>query len=89
MARFIVADLTDPSSIPHELATIVPHLRSTPVQPLRLRGSGGDHMFEDFQRAYTGALRIHKCEDGRSLISALPEIIAPADKIAEELRSRS
>src|SRR5262245_13472054 len=33
LARFIIADLTDPSSIPHELATIVPHLRSTPIQP--------------------------------------------------------
>ena len=30
MARFIIADLTDPSSIPHELATIVPSLRTTP-----------------------------------------------------------
>jgi hypothetical protein len=88
MARFIVADLTDPSSIPHELATIVPHLRSTPVQQLRLRGSGGDNMFEDFQRAYTWVLKTHEYEDGRSLISALPGLIAPADKMADELRSR-
>ena len=39
MARFIIADLTDPSSIPHELATIVPFLRTTPVLPLKLAGS--------------------------------------------------
>jgi hypothetical protein len=63
MARFIVADLTDPSSIPHELATIVPHLRSTPVPPLRLRGSGGYNMFEDFQRAYTWVLKTHEYSD--------------------------
>jgi hypothetical protein len=87
MARFIIADLTDPSSIPHELATIVPFLRTTPVLPLRLAGSGGYSMFEDFQRAYTWVLKTHEYEDGRSLILALPEIIAPADKMADELRS--
>jgi hypothetical protein len=52
MARFVIADLTDPSSIPHELATIVPFLRTTPMLPLRLTGSGGYSMFEDLQRSY-------------------------------------
>jgi Pentapeptide repeats (8 copies) len=33
MARFIIADMTDPSSIPKELEAIVPHL-AVPVQPL-------------------------------------------------------
>ena len=47
LARFIVADLTDPSSIPHELATIVPNLRTTPVVPLRSEGSTGYGMFDD------------------------------------------
>jgi hypothetical protein len=89
MARFIIADLTDPSSIPHELTTIVPFLRTTPVLPLRLAGSGGYSMFEDFQRAYTWVLKTHEYKDGPSLISALPELIAPADNMADELRSRS
>src|SRR5262249_49116096 len=52
MARFIIADLTDPSSIPHEIATLVPFLRTTPVLPLRLAGSGGYSMFKDFQLAF-------------------------------------
>ncbi len=89
MARFIIADLTDPSSIPHELATIVPFLRTTPVLPLRLAGSGGYSMFEDLQRAYTWVLKTHEYQDSQSLISALPAIISPADRMADELRSPS
>jgi uncharacterized protein YjbI with pentapeptide repeats len=88
MARFIIADLTDPSSIPPELATIVPSLRTTPVLPLRLAGSGGSSMFEDY-RAYPWVLQTHEYQDSQSLILALPAIIAPADKMADELRSRS
>ena len=46
MARFIVADLTDPSSIPKELEAIVPHL-AAPVQPL-IEGSSRPYaMFKD------------------------------------------
>ena len=52
LARFIVADLTDPSSIPHELATTVPFLRTTPVVLLRMAGSGGFSMVEDLATSY-------------------------------------
>jgi uncharacterized protein YjbI with pentapeptide repeats len=37
MARFIIADLTDPSSIPQELQAIIPSVR-VPIQPLLLEG---------------------------------------------------
>lgn len=86
MARFIIADLTNPSSIPHELATIVPFLRTTPVLPLRLAGSGGYSMFEDFQHAYSWVLDTHEYVDGESLISSLSRVIAPADAMADKLR---
>jgi hypothetical protein len=88
MARFIIADLTDPSSIPHELATVVPFLRTTPVLPLKLAGSGGYTMFDDFQRAYPWVLDIYKYNDGQSLISDLPRVIGPADEMAEKFRKR-
>jgi uncharacterized protein YjbI with pentapeptide repeats len=87
MARFIIADLTDPSSIPHELATVVPFLRTTPVLPIRLEGSGGYSMFDDLS-SYAWVLEQHNYKDSESLISALPEVIAPADKMAEKFRKQ-
>jgi hypothetical protein len=89
MARFIIADLTDPSSIPHELATIVPFLRTTPIVPLRLTGHTGYTMFDDFQKAYPWVLKTHTYKDSRTLIASLAAVVAPADKMANALRSRS
>jgi Pentapeptide repeats (8 copies) len=47
MARFIIADLTDPSSIPKELEAIVPGL-AVPVQQLLEGGSQPYAMFKDY-----------------------------------------
>jgi hypothetical protein len=85
MARFIVADLTDPSSIPHELATVVPFLRTTPVVPLRRAGSGGYSMFKDL-RAYPWVLPTYEYEDPRALIASLAAVIEPAEAMAEAFR---
>jgi hypothetical protein len=41
LARFIIADITEPRSIPQELQAIVPDL-AVPVQPLLLKGSDGE-----------------------------------------------
>ena len=86
MARFIIVDLTDPSSIPHELGTIVPFLRTTPVLPIRVVGAKGYSMFEDLRRSYNWVLDTYEYADGDSLISTLPKVKAPADRMAEELR---
>jgi hypothetical protein len=42
LSRFVIADITEPRSIPHELATIVPDL-AVPIQPLLLKGSTGEY----------------------------------------------
>ena len=86
MTRFVIADLTDPSSIPHELATIVPFIRTTPVLPLKLVGSGGYNMFDDLQRAYSWVLDTYEYDDTGSLLSALPKVIAPANEMANRFR---
>jgi hypothetical protein len=80
MARFIIADLTDPSSIPHELATIVPYLRTTPVVPLRLAGTTGYSMFDDFG-AYPWVLPIHEYQSLEQLTQGIEAIvITPAEE---------
>ncbi|MHC4104356.1 MAG: pentapeptide repeat-containing protein [Planctomycetota bacterium] len=86
IARFIIADLTEPRSIPHELAIVVPSLRTTPVVPIKLADAGDYSMFKDFERSYTRVLKTHVYTDGLSLIASLPEIIEPADKMAAEFR---
>ena len=54
MARFIIADLTDPSSIPKELEAIVPGV-AVPVQPL-LEGSSRPYaMFRGLLEVRMGA----------------------------------
>jgi hypothetical protein len=92
LARFIIVDLTDPSSSPHELATIIPQC-IVPVQPLLLQ----DHtksrheyaMFHDLQRRYDWVLPTHHYQDTKSLLGSLKKcVIAPAEHKAKELEKR-
>ncbi len=84
LSRFIIADLTDPSSIPQELQAIVPDLE-VPVQPLLLETKREYAMFVDF-RKYHWVLPIYLYKNLPSLLVSLrDEIIEPADKKAREL----
>ena len=87
MARFIIADLTDPSSIPKELEAIVPHL-AVPVQPL-LEGSSPPYaMFKDYWK-YDWVLPVYRYEGLESLLAALAEkVIAPAEGKVKALQER-
>ncbi len=79
LSRFIIADLTDPSSIPQELQSIVPDL-AVPVQPLLNESKREYSMFVDFSK-YHWVLPIHFYKDQISLLASLKEEII---KRAEE-----
>ena len=87
MARFIIADLTDPSSIPKELEAIVPHL-AVPVQPL-LEGSARPYaMFKDYWK-YDWVLPVYRYEGLEQLLPKLPEkVIAPSEEKVKALQER-
>jgi Pentapeptide repeats (8 copies) len=79
LARFIIADLTDPSSIPYELATVVP-TTPVPVQPILLSGSSEFAMFKDLRRRHHWVLTTHRYDNQEQLIADLGEkVIRPAE----------
>jgi len=84
MARFIIADITEPKCIPHELASIVPTL-SVPVKPLLLKGSTGEYaMFKDLRQKYHWVLAVYRYKSSDELIESLePKVIVPAEKKAK------
>jgi Pentapeptide repeats (8 copies) len=86
MARFIVADLTDPSSIPKELEAIVPSL-AVPVQPLLLEGAPYS-MFWDYWK-YDWVLPVYRYKGFEPLLATLAEnVIAPAEEKVRALQER-
>jgi len=50
LARFVIADLTDPRSIPQELDHVIRNLLSVPVRPLLLGSQSEWAMFRDLAR---------------------------------------
>lgn len=84
LARFIIADLTEPSSIPKELEAIVPTL-AVPVQPL-LEGSTRPYtMFKDYWK-YQWVLEVHRYNGIEELLTSLKgQVIEPAERKAKEL----
>jgi uncharacterized protein YjbI with pentapeptide repeats len=90
LARFIIVDLTDPSSAPYEVANIVPQC-IVPIQPLLLQDDAKPRrefsMFIDLRTSYHWVLPTHRYRDTSSLLAALQEeVIEPAERKAEQLR---
>ncbi len=87
LARFVLADITDPKSIPQELVSIVESLPSLPVQPLLLLGNEPWGMYDHIKR-YPWVLPLHQYKDTEGLLAALEgEIIPSAQAKAKELQS--
>jgi uncharacterized protein YjbI with pentapeptide repeats len=85
MSRFIIADITDPRSIPQELASIVPDLPSVPVQPIIHSSQREYGMFEHFTN-YPWVQPVYRYYDMDDLLDSIQEhIIDPAEKKVREL----
>ena len=89
MARFIIADLTDPSSVPHELATTVP---TTPValQTIILKGQHEYAMFADLKKRYRWVLSPYRYDRQETLLANLDaKVIRPAEAKARTLMPKA
>jgi uncharacterized protein YjbI with pentapeptide repeats len=87
LAQFIIADISEPRSIPQELYAIIPHL-AVPVQPLLYEAELEYGMFLDFGK-YPWVLPVYRYKDLNSLLASLKEtIIEPAEQKAKELEKR-
>ncbi len=89
LARFIIADLTDPRSIPQELEAIVPRLR-VPVQTIIANWQDPYSMFADFDaRDYHWMLPVYRYQDVDDLLGSLQDkVIGPAEMKAAEFDRR-
>jgi uncharacterized protein YjbI with pentapeptide repeats len=88
IARFVIADLSDPKSIPHELAHVAPLLPSVPIMPLIGRPQKEYSMFEHFF-GFRHVLKPFRYRDGPHLMSVLSDkVIAPAERLAQRVAGR-
>jgi uncharacterized protein YjbI with pentapeptide repeats len=86
MARFVIADLTDPSCSPYEVGKIVPDTK-VPLQAIILDGQRPFAMFTDLLD-YPWVLPPYKYKSAETLLANLDDVIAPAEAKAKELRDR-
>lgn len=84
MARFVIADLTDPRSIPQELQAIAPDV-AVPIQPVVLVGQEPWSMFADMRRKYHWVLEPYEYANQEALLGALGDVIRPAEAKRAEL----
>lgn len=86
LSKFIIADITDPKSIPQELSQIVPNMPSLPVQPIILHGHSEYGMFEHF-KPYPWVLDIIEYKDDNDIkANVLDRIIDSCERKISNLR---
>lgn len=89
LSRFVIADVTDPRSAPHELGVIANTAVGRPVQSIVLSSQREYGMLPDLIVANDWFLDIHRYDDFDHLLSTFEDkVLAPAEAKAEELEKR-
>lgn len=86
MARFVIADLTDPKSIPAELEKIVPQFPSLPVVPIIKEGEDEYALFESIRRRKSVVKPTFRYRDLPHLLDSLEHVIQSAERMHAELK---
>ena len=91
LSRFIIVDLTDPSSAPYEVGMIA----SNHIRPIQALFQPSDEtkrvfaMFPDLVRRYHWVLSPYEYQDQEQLLASLQtKVIDPAEQKAQELEKR-
>jgi hypothetical protein len=74
ISRFIIADITDPKSVPQELQAIVPNLPSVKVQPILLSSSEKYSLFEHIEN-YSQVFDVFHYNQLADIVTLLDKII--------------
>lgn len=74
MVSLVIADITDPKSIPQELTSIIPNTPSLPIIPLLEDGQNEYGMFEHFKK-YPWVYDIIYYKDSEHVMNIISEII--------------
>jgi Pentapeptide repeats (8 copies) len=90
LARFIIVDLTNPSSTPYEIGTIASnHIK--PIQSIFQPSNETKHifaMFSDLKTRYHWVLPPYQYQDQKNLLTSLPDkVIAPSERKVKELEA--
>jgi uncharacterized protein YjbI with pentapeptide repeats len=88
MSRFIIADLSDPKSLPQELTSIIPELPSIPIQPIIISTQIEYSMYEHWKR-YPWVLQLHKYKSIDTLIKELGnKVVSPPERWVEKQKNK-
>ena len=85
LSRFVIIDLTDPSSSPHESKTTIPDLE-IPFQPIIQEGQREYAMFGDFKK-YSWVLKGRTYKNKDDLIQNIEKLTEAAEAKHSEIRA--
>jgi hypothetical protein len=92
LARFVIADLSDPNSIPHELMSFADKLFSVPVQGIFCPTETHKEPYPMYEhlRRLPHVLPIYRYETADDLMASLEEkVIRPAEDKVKAVRPTS